>query len=510
MPRIKEYETSVSAAADIPGRRARESDFGGPGMFRLGQAVQGAGRDIGSAGLMIKERESQEEVTNAHVAAAEINAEWTAKLTELGNTAQPGDDGWADKFLEEFDAHIGAQEANYTTANGRRTFRQAAGQLKGHFTKQAMAVRGELAGIHAKQQYQSTLDSHRNVLVNDPTQFDRLLASALGSLNDPDGSYSRIPSAQREPLLRLTKEQMAMSAVQGVINLSPQLALKQLSDGRWDQFLDADKRVILERHANVALNAEEVEARRVEALEIKARKEEEIATQEEIVQAMANGTLTTKMILNSKLAPTGGGSKEHFLNVLRTRNKEVVEAPIKTVPSVMLDLFSRVHAPTDDPRKITDEAELNNAYIKKQLSFEDFTRLRKEVADARTPEGEKLGKRRNDFMSGISPQIDKSNPMMGKIDASGKQQVYEFGFYVDQQVEAYRKAGKNPYDLFDPSKPDFLGKPQVLSGFQKTMQQSMAEYSNRLRSKPTALMAEDRARKPGETPEQYLARMGSK
>jgi hypothetical protein len=86
----------------------------------------------------------------------------------------------------------------------------------------------------------------------------------------------------------------------------------------------------------------------------------------------------------------------------------------------MLDLFGRIHAPDGDPRKITDEAVLNDAYIKKQLGFEDFTRLRKEVSDARTPEGEKLGKRRNDSITGVAAQIDKSNPLMGKIDSSGK------------------------------------------------------------------------------------------
>ena len=171
---------------------------------------------------------------------------------------------------------------------------------------------------------------------------------------------------------------------------------------------------------SIALRAADVEGNRREAEAVRLSKEAEIATQEAIVQKLAANKLTVPDILNSNLRPTGDGSKEHFLNVLRTRSKEVAEAPIKTIPSVMLDLFSRVHLPTGDPRKITDEAVLNDAYIKKQLGFEDFTRLRKEVADARTPEGEKLGKRRNDFITGVAAQIDKSNPLMGKIDSSGK------------------------------------------------------------------------------------------
>jgi hypothetical protein len=218
---------------------------------------------------------------------------------------------------------------------------------------------------------------------------------------------------RREPLGRLAKEQLAQSAVQGVMKLSPALAIQQLNAGHWDQYLDADKKVSLLRAADVEGNRREAEA-------VRLSKEAEIATQEAIVQKLAANKLTVPDILNSNLRPTGDGSKEHFLNVLRTRSKEVAEAPIKTLPSVMLDLFSRVHLPTGYPRKITDEAVLNDAYIKKQLGFEDFTRLRKEVADARTPEGEKLGKRRNDFITGVAAQIDKSNPLMGKIDSSGK------------------------------------------------------------------------------------------
>jgi hypothetical protein len=50
--------------------------------------------------------------------------------------------------------------------------------------------------------------------------------------------------------------------------------------------------------------------------------------------------------------------------------------------------------------------------------------------------------------------------------------VYEFGYYVDRKIDAYRKAGKDPHDLFDASSSDYLGKPGVLAGFQKTMVQS--------------------------------------
>jgi hypothetical protein len=509
MPRIREYTTQTTADANIPSRRAQAEDFGGGGgTYRFGQALQGVGQDMGNGALFLAQQESRDEVTDVHTQLAKANAEWTLHLNESVQTAAPGDDTIAPKFLERFDDYVSKLGERYQTRNGRRAFELGAASMRGAFAEQAFGRQAQLAGVHAKQQFQSALDASRNALVNDPSQFHRLLGSTHAALNDTEGSYVRIPAEQREPLNRLAKEQLAYSAVQGYMKLSPELAIKQLNGGQWDEYLDADKKTSLMRGAEVEINRREAESVRV-------NKEAERAEQEVIIQRLAANKLTASDILQSNLRPTGEGSKEHFLNVLRTRSREVTEAPIKTIPSVMLDLFTRIHAADGDPGKITSEAELNNAYINKRLSFEDFNRLRKEVADARTPDGEKLGKRRTDFVNGVAAQLDKSNPLMGKIDASDKQQVYEFGYYVDRKIEAYRKAGKDAHDLFDPSSPDYLGKPEVLAGFQKTLAQSMKDYSDGLRrqsaGRPTGGVSPGgKARQPGETVQQYLERTGTR
>jgi hypothetical protein len=142
------------------------------------------------------------------------------------------------------------------------------------------------------------------------------------------------------------------------------------------------------------------------------------------------------------------------------------------------------------------------------IDWTDTEKLRKELADLRTPEGERLMKRKADFITGISAQIDKSNPLMGKIDASGKQQVYEFSYFVDQKIDEYKKAGKNPHDLFDPSKPDYMGAPQTLTGFQKTMQESMKDFADQMRRSSVPTEESNAPRKPGESVADYLKRTG--
>jgi hypothetical protein len=77
--------------------------------------------------------------------------------------------------------------------------------------------------------------------------------------------------------------------------------------------------------------------------------------------------------------------------------------------------------------------------------------------------------------------ITKSNPMMGTIDRTGDNQLYKFTFDLRRKVDEYRKAGKDPRDLMDPSKPDYMGSPGALAGYQKTLQQSSQDIVETLR-----------------------------
>ena len=57
----------------------------------------------------------------------------------------------------------------------------------------------------------------------------------------------------------------------------------------------------------------------------------------------------------------------------------------------------------------------------------------------------------------------------GSVDATDRGadrsdiiRLYNFDRNVDRKMEAYRRDGKNPLDLLDPSKPDYLGTPEAL------------------------------------------------
>lgn len=153
--------------------------------------------------------------------------------------------------------------------------------------------------------------------------------------------------------------------------------------------------------------------------------------------------------------------------------------------STLVDLINRMSLPEGDPNRVSDLTPIDKAFGKDTLNKSDYEFAVKRFNEQRTPDGDVLSKRRAEFIKGVAPLIDKSNPLMGSIDPSGPQQMYLLNWDIDQKIAAYRKAGKDPFDLFDPSKPDYLGRPDALRPYQKPLQQSLQDRAAALTGQPT-------------------------
>jgi len=100
--------------------------------------------------------------------------------------------------------------------------------------------------------------------------------------------------------------------------------------------------------------------------------------------------------------------------------------------------------------------------------------------DMRTPEGEKLGKQVDAFLTSRKPLIDKSNPMMGKIDPTGGLKYYEYLEMVQTRIAEYKRDGKDPRVLLDPKSAEFLGAPEIVNQYRPTLQDSAKWLSDDL------------------------------
>lgn len=498
---IREYTSPDQASGGVPARQAQASDMGG------GTGLEDVGASVGKVGDALYDLAQRDEVADVYTQLSAKRAQWTVELQRRASSPQSGDPDFASKVTQDFGNDMAGMGDNISTVGGRLALQRGQAELTSQIVSQAGAYQIKAAGDKAVNDYKVFVDNNRTAVYNNPSSFESANRDVVAAINDPNGPYSTMPAAARTALQREATENIALSAVQGTIRTNPQQGLDELNSGKWDQFLTGDKRNTAETFGLRAQRAQEYEQARLDAQAQKAQKAEwdQIGTG---FLKQLNSTDPSTPALSTKDVLYGAGKdmppalQEHWLSMINRADKPDPLSAISHATST--SMFQDIHLPDGDPNKIVDEKQIDQAYINGNLNRTDLDFLRKEVGSARTDDGERLGKRQADFLSGYKAQITKSNPLMGNLDKEGDANFYMFQRNADSMVQQYRQAGKNPYDLFDPSKPDYLGKPEALQGFQKTMQQSMVTIKQNINRGSAA------QRQPGESIDAYLARTKAK
>ena len=502
MAKIREYQQQTSAQVGIPGRRAQASTFGGRGIRDIGIAITKVAEKL-------EDRQAELEVTDAHTQLTKAQADWTVNLRDRGQQADPSDGTFSEVFNEDLKKYLDDLRPRFQTFRGQQTFDRGAAVLSANFVAQSGAFQAQLAGTKAAEDFAATVDSLQIVVNNDPSQFEEVRIQLDAIIDDPDSTYARIPAKDKERIKRSATSQIAASTMEGIIRSAPKFGMQLLENpsSNASQYLTGEQLSSLKSEAATGIKGELVEEARVRTAVIAARKEVERLAKEEIVESLSRNELTVPMIMGSKISAP---DKEHYLGVLKANIKEQ-SLPVREEPSVFLSAIQDIRS-----GDITNETQIEDIYASSVESGRGITwtqteKLRKELRELRTPEGATLVSKKNTFMKGVLPLIDKSNPLLGKIDASGKRQSMEFEFFIEQKVEQYKAdPKKDPYDLFDKSKPDYLGKDEVLVDFQKTIQESIRDFSRQIRRDSPDIISPDKHRKDKETIDEYLNRTEGK
>lgn len=177
-------------------------------------------------------------------------------------------------------------------------------------------------------------------------------------------------------------------------------------------------------------------------------------------------------------------------------------------------VFKRVTLPWGHPDKITtyEEAtalatEERNGVVTRKLTVPQLRQLHEDIELGKTDAGAGILKQRDIFLDGQKAKIDKSNPLMGVNDQTGKEEYSNFMKFVIAKEKEYRDAKKNPAALYNEASNEFLG--QYTHLYEKPLQESidtmMGNFNRPPRAgKPSGTTVEPR--KPGETPQQYMER----
>lgn len=514
MPRIPDYRGGVSPQGDIPQRGAQPSDLGGTGFSELGQGLQQGGSRLAEAQRFRNQRIAAHEVTRTDIAMLRAKSELSIELQEMAKQWKPEDGELVPAMQEKVRARMEslAFDAQGTmvheTTAGRQHFEKQSAQISNHFLLEATQVQSQVMGKQVVLEHAEALDREANYLQQSPGAFKLAAHDFSEMIDNPNGRYAALSVQQRTELKRGAMNALAKATAQGQIRAAPRVALTDLNQGWLGEHLKDTDVPVLINQAQTAVHALEIDEDRAYREQERQRVATARAISNKLLTKLAahdadptNPPLTAQDLIDSGLGQYDDNGFQSLISVLHTRSKEGAQQ-VKTDPTTFRDLFNRIHADPGDKKRLTDEMEIQNAFGKRQkLSFADMQHLRKEFQESRTPEGARLSDTKRIFFDGIKTQITKSNLLLGKLDPDGDFQLMQYTLAANRKIEEYRKAGKDPHALFDPDNPDFLGSPKMVSRYQKTMQQSIKDFSQKMREQKNKLpeLPKEQLRREGES-----------
>lgn len=462
MPKVREYQQQTNATGDIPTRRAQASDFGGEGLNNLGAATS-------HAADMMYETQQAQEVTDVHTRLAKARADWTVQLQQRSQQTDPGDGTFASKFNEDFSTYLQTIEGGLQTKGAQQAFKRGAADLSAHFVEQSGVYQAKAMGQKAKQDYLVSLDANRNTLVSDPTQFGAVMQSTINALNDPQGMYAKMPVADRRALEIQTKKELALSAVQGLMdNGAPELAKRQLMGGSWDQYLDADKKQQLLKEAEVGIHAKDTAAERQRLLAERDKKDQQQKVMDGFLSRVVDpknngGALPDKEILADRTLTAE--QKQHFIDYKMRRARELAaNHEARTNPGEVRNLMLEIHAADDDPKKTYNADSVMASYKAGRISTGEMTFLRKEVEQLRDGNTQSFAKDTQAARSAVYTSITRST--IGQVQPEiAADAAYRFNRDLDAAIAEKRKKNEDPRSLLDPESKDYMLKPSRVSSY---------------------------------------------
>ncbi len=200
--------------------------------------------------------------------------------------------------------------------------------------------------------------------------------------------------------------------------------------------------------------------------------------------------------------------------MLALEDRATAPNPDETASNVAArGLLDRIRLRDGDPSRIASPREIYDAYIGGKLNRDDFNFVRREFSARQTPADAPLFAHKQAFLKSVAPAVDLSDPLIGDIDQLGRAKMYLLERDLDRKIDQYIKAGKDPLDLFVPSRPDYAGKPEALDRYRTTVREDLEESARRIA--PATVSGEVAApssvppRLVGETPAEYLGRTGT-
>lgn len=494
MPKLTEYESPLAERGlqiSDKGVNAQEqaASFGISAAKSEAAGLREAGSDLGGAvraagGVAAQAYQQfvvQPEISKAAKDASELQFDLTNKWNTALRTADPNDAGVAERFRTDvLEPALNKFQADYdTTADGRKFAESQANNFRAHMLQKQSVDMSNQAANALTVNLDKTANNLTNMVRADPTSFDHAVETFKSSVDTLVGSSTFLSGDAsnkiRTVITQKATSELAKAAILGTAERSPKDAQALLESGKFNDYVDGQemssmiKSMTRMQRADVAFNQSQ-EDRAKKQLSLDARNDYETA----MFTNHGEGVSLQKIWTDPRLVPQ---DREHLTSVMKGIMRP--EAAARVNAATQADLYAKIIS-TDPAVRMTSTQPISDAFAKGDLNTNGYNFLMKQYTDARTPEGERFTPALSEFFNGYKSAITKSNPLMGKVDPSGDQQMYSFRMMVSDTLAKAKAKGENPWDYITPGNPKFLGRPEIVSQYQKSLSESIQTSAQRI------------------------------
>lgn len=450
MPEIRQYNEQVSPAGPVGFQQATADDFGGG----IDKAIGNFGSQVTNTGEVIYKKEVQSDLSDLDVKVAAAKNKLGLEYQDQLQKGTLNHDDFMDKVQDEMD-DIG-QGVN--TGVGQQRFQKMQAQTNLDFSQRAQEGQAKLAGVKAVQNFTVASANRSSAVMNDPSMFQQSLKDSDQSVDDLVANHG-LPAEHADLLKRQGMDDLAKGAVRGIMKHDPDEAMKQITSGVWDPYMNENTKYRLENEIDTSKRAKLIDEERQKKLAgEKAAEVQDQTAQGYLAKMYGGGTLPAQQVISDmqagKIDSTTG---EHFLRAL---DQHAQERKLKSDPEVFNALTQRLALPDGDPNKITSIDDINK-HLGKDISIPDANLLYGVLREKGTDQGEADAAMKKTYFDNTKNTLVKKNAL-GMDDPDGAK------IYQDIQAKSWQyaltaaKNGKSANQIWSPTlggkyNPDYVG-----------------------------------------------------
>lgn len=483
---IQPTEMGIDAAVRAGRTIGANYNEAGSAIAGIGERASGAIQAAGDAAVRyVEHRET--------MAGAKAFTDLTQNITDEWNKtakgADPNDPAVAAKFRAEvLEPKLEKMRDSFLTEGGQKFADAKIAGLREHMFEKTSADMASLAAAAVSSNMREMANTTSNTAMTDPSAVPFLLKnvdSDVGTLvgNSPNIKGAVAAKAQIELSEKMKESIVKAGAIGAIRNSSDPEKTADEWGARYPKYINGAELKQLGQEAKRQRNADISTQRWNDHLAKVAREDQSDETEKGYLRKLYSddpkerASVSAKAIVNDQnLTRT---SMERLTRFVDREMKPETDARISARTSA--DFMRQMRDPNLDEQKVSDalyEARAKDPGDPGSLSKADFADLQKQLIDRKTPQGMALQQDRAEFFKRFAPTID---PTMGDVQsiqfghhtALGMTKMYEAEKAARRMEEDLKKQGKDPHALYDPSSPDFFGKPANIMKYRASLQDSL-------------------------------------